>query len=1004
MTLRKKTKKSSCRATAVVMALMPGVTSPTTATVVAASEIGTVNSQIAKTTVPTAESAVEEALAQQISSPPEEEQNEETVQDDPGGGGQDEPQPDTVTEESPTNNDDTQGTSGSPTEPIDTPADPTDAPEEPTQEPDEPVAEPTEAPAEPTDIPVEPTEAPAEPTDIPTETTPGPTQAPTAVPTETPGIAQGEMTVVSDAETEQKTQTETAVISAFSRPAPSSAAAAPESQGAGDVQSHTAYNDMSYVYIPPATNRSTAAVTRNSLFTVVPKKYLRVSTKAKVYGYLNVRESTSLTSRVVGALYPGAVFYDLGEITPDDGTKWHYIEALDTHGNIIRGYASSDFVESLPFGTTPKEDWTKVKRFISESYNNAFFDTYTTTQSVLLKVENRSGIRDMLLKYAEQFLGNPYVWGGEDLVNGTDCSGYTRGIYRHFGYELPRCSYEQAEVGTKIPYEEAQPGDLIFYMRDGRVYHVMIYYGNGQVIHASSSTTGIIISSVNVDKVCWAVRIINDIDADTTPRYLTSSKAGSTQASDLVSTGRLAYMGDASAQQKIIEQLAAASETAMRETGFKRSILIAQAIQESGWVSFSNPVDGGIVPEDNNILGMNEDLNGHPMTYASGAASRIVPQWNGYEDVWGAESMRVYEDIESCFTDFASFRMNKHPELQGMTDYDDYLHLAVLGYATDPTYEASLRQIISQYGLTQYDVLAEEEPVDYASFTKESESAAQGDQRAQREVIKALKEVTSLEFKSCGIAPSLLIADAISGDWCTNAPENSNNIYGVEADEEWTGDTVDVMLGTTGRRQFSKTLKVYDSLTDAVIDYAETLKDGAPELVGLVDPSDIASRLTADSSFTELYAKYNLGTADKDPMFLNAQKAGAGTTISTADHAQYTQEDLELIWAIVAQEDDGSYEGALAVISSAMNRADTNYGAYGTTALEQLTADGQYCYSPKVSDPSLWQRRLGGNVPEFVKQAVEDCLTKGIRNNEYLNFRSSNRTGDYVQIGGNWYF
>ena len=97
MTLHKKTKKSSCRATAVLMALMLGVTSPTTATVVAASEIGTVNSQIAKTTVPTAESAVEEALAQQISSPQEEEQNEETVQDDPVGGGQDEPQPDTVT-------------------------------------------------------------------------------------------------------------------------------------------------------------------------------------------------------------------------------------------------------------------------------------------------------------------------------------------------------------------------------------------------------------------------------------------------------------------------------------------------------------------------------------------------------------------------------------------------------------------------------------------------------------------------------------------------------------------------------------------------------------------------------------------------------------------------------------------------------------------------------------------------------------------------------------------
>ena len=122
------------------------------------------------------------------------------------------------------------------------------------------------------------------------------------------------------------------------------------------------------------------------------------------------------------------------------------------------------------------------------------------------------------------------------------------------------------------------------------------------------------------------------------------------------------------------------------------------------------------------------------------------------------------------------------------------------------------------------------------------------------------------------------------------------------------------------------------------------------------------------------------------------------------DRTNYSQSDLELIWAVVAQEDDKSYEGALAVISSAMNRADKNYGGYGKTVLEQLTADGQYCYSPKVSDSSLYQRRLGGNVADYVKQAVSDCLTKGIRNHDYLNFRSSNRTGLYTRIGDNWYF
>ncbi len=125
---------------------------------------------------------------------------------------------------------------------------------------------------------------------------------------------------------------------------------------------------------------------------------------------------------------------------------------------------------------------------------------------------------------------------------------------------------------------------------------------------------------------------------------------------------------------------------------------------------------------------------------------------------------------------------------------------------------------------------------------------------------------------------------------------------------------------------------------------------------------------------------------------------------SASTDTGYTQSELELIWAIVGQEDDRSYTGALAVISCAMNRADINYGGHGTTALGQLTAYNQFCYSPTISSSIYWQRRLGGNVPDYVKQAVNDCLTKGIRNHGYLYFRSSNRTGTYVQIGGNWYF
>ena len=122
------------------------------------------------------------------------------------------------------------------------------------------------------------------------------------------------------------------------------------------------------------------------------------------------------------------------------------------------------------------------------------------------------------------------------------------------------------------------------------------------------------------------------------------------------------------------------------------------------------------------------------------------------------------------------------------------------------------------------------------------------------------------------------------------------------------------------------------------------------------------------------------------------------------DPTNYTTSELELIYAIVAQEDNGSYEGALAVISSAMNRTESaQWGRLGGNALSQLTAPGQYCYSMD----HYWKKRLNGNVPDYVVRAVSDCLKRGIRNHKYTSFRSKkgNQTGpNAVKIGGNWFF
>lgn len=119
--------------------------------------------------------------------------------------------------------------------------------------------------------------------------------------------------------------------------------------------------------------------------------------------------------------------------------------------------------------------------------------------------------RTAIVAYAKQFLGNPYVYGGTSLTNGTDCSGFTQGVYKHFGITTGRTSRDQADNGKTISIDAVQPGDLLFYSSGSSSYinHVALYIGGGQVIHASNSTTGIIISPYDYRTPCKAVTFLN---------------------------------------------------------------------------------------------------------------------------------------------------------------------------------------------------------------------------------------------------------------------------------------------------------------------------------------------------------------------------------------------------------------------------------------------------------------------------------------------------------------
>ena len=112
-----------------------------------------------------------------------------------------------------------------------------------------------------------------------------------------------------------------------------------------------------------------------------------------------------------------------------------------------------------------------------------------------------SGSGSSVVDYATQFVGNPYVWGGTSLTNGADCSGFVQSVYKNFGVDLPRTSYEQQNAGTEVSYEDAQAGDLICYGG-----HVAIYMGDGKIVHASNAKDGIKISDNAAYRTILSVR------------------------------------------------------------------------------------------------------------------------------------------------------------------------------------------------------------------------------------------------------------------------------------------------------------------------------------------------------------------------------------------------------------------------------------------------------------------------------------------------------------------
>ncbi len=223
-------------------------------------------------------------------------------------------------------------------------------------------------------------------------------------------------------------------------------------------------------------------------------KVVRINTAS-----LRVRAAANENSECLTLVTEGSS-YGIEEI----GAGWTKIHVDDS----VSGYVRNDYI-ILDY-TGPVAHVVTDAPASSDSTGSSATTESTTTESSGITTAPSTTIGQDIVNYALQFVGNPYVYGGTSLTNGADCSGFVMRVYADFGYSIPRTADVQATVGTEVALSALAPGDLVFYDHGtGSVKHVAMYIGNGQVVHASSSTTGIIISNTYYSTPCKAVRIIN---------------------------------------------------------------------------------------------------------------------------------------------------------------------------------------------------------------------------------------------------------------------------------------------------------------------------------------------------------------------------------------------------------------------------------------------------------------------------------------------------------------
>ena len=228
---------------------------------------------------------------------------------------------------------------------------------------------------------------------------------------------------------------------------------------------------------------------------------------------LNIRENPDIESKRIGYALTGEKLKLTSKVSDEEWINVNYAD--DKTGFVSADYVS--VVEEFIYAKTMDEikaEEEENKKLLArqkedETQKPEDVTIAASEQPAKAQYAESGNLRSDIVNFALQYVGCPYVHGGNSLTNGTDCSGFTSLVYANFGYGLSRTpSGQLSGNGRSVSLDEIQPGDIVCYGKS-RCTHVGIYIGDGQIVHAANPRKGIVVYNVGYDNILGVKNVID---------------------------------------------------------------------------------------------------------------------------------------------------------------------------------------------------------------------------------------------------------------------------------------------------------------------------------------------------------------------------------------------------------------------------------------------------------------------------------------------------------------